>query len=766
MGKWGKSKTYVEYLKSYLIVFAVPLVLTIFGYSYSNHMVREEVLGYQTSILRRTQEIGDQVIYNHKLSKSALANDKQLKSLMRDRNWTGELMYDIVNLKDNLAGIVNSNSLMSDIHVYFPKSGDLITPKRRYSSGYTHIYAKEVGLEGGYTSIFTRNKASGYYILNPGTDKTMVFTYQNYYARNYRDIEASIVTVLKWSDIESLISEKKAADNGIIFLINEKDQVIGNEIDIKKTPFTYSFFENEGTLYNADIAGKNYICSFVSSTMSDFKYVMCVPKNEYYKKNNYLLYVIALELFLSIIIGTLLASYFAKKTSSPIEKIFLKMNQNGIDYNEERAGKTVFSKLENVMSDVLNDYQRMEDQLKEHNKALNERMLVSLLNDRRRDDKMVIEYKNELVKKMEEAWSNQGFRIIAVGFTGYEESSFNTEDEENNQDNNLNLVYFSIKNIFSEIVIGYSWGLTTESDNAVILITKDCPDLKEKIKTGIEFFKIYFKLDVYAAVSARHEDYNELPESYEEAMETANFKTFWDDAVDDIVVYESRCEGEDAPSASKYAEHIKKINNCVATKNYNGARQILEVMMDECFKKDISYMKLNQCQASGIISIVMGMFEGMENEQLESLYTKLDLPNRLLQTKSINQLRCEIDVIFDEIIQEYEEQTAFEAPKIITDIKEYIEKNYADSNLSIGAIAEKFDLTLTYIGRIFKKYTGMGILEYLHLVRVEKCKELLDEGEAVKDAAEKAGFFDSKAMIRIFRKIEGITPGQYKKRNS
>ncbi len=180
MGKWGKSKTYVEYLKSYLIVFAVPLVLTIFGYSYSNHMVREEVLGYQTSILRRTQEIGDQVIYNHKLSKSALANDKQLKSLMRDRNWTGELMYDIVNLKDNLAGIVNSNSLMSDIHVYFPKSGDLITPKRRYSSGYTHIYAKEVGLEGGYTSIFTRNKASGYYILNPGTDKTMVFTYQNY----------------------------------------------------------------------------------------------------------------------------------------------------------------------------------------------------------------------------------------------------------------------------------------------------------------------------------------------------------------------------------------------------------------------------------------------------------------------------------------------------------------------------------------------------------------------------------------------------------
>ncbi|MBP5305919.1 MAG: AraC family transcriptional regulator, partial [Lachnospiraceae bacterium] len=78
---------------------------------------------------------------------------------------------------------------------------------------------------------------------------------------------------------------------------------------------------------------------------------------------------------------------------------------------------------------------------------------------------------------------------------------------------------------------------------------------------------------------------------------------------------------------------------------------------------------------------------------------------------------------------------------------------------------EEFDLTLTYIGRIFKKYTGMGILEYLHLVRVEKCKELLDAGEAVKDAAEKAGFFDSKAMIRIFRKIEGITPGQYKKRN-
>ena len=120
-------------------------------------------------------------------------------------------------------------------------------------------------------------------------------------------------------------------------------------------------------------------------------------------------------------------------------------------------------------------------------------------------------------------------------------------------------------------------------------------------------------------------------------------------------------------------------------------------------------------------------------------------------------------MIFDEIISGCEELVENKIPQKILDAKDYIDKNYADVNLSISSVADEFGISLSYMGRMFKKYTGNGILGYLHMVRVSKCKELLDEGKSVKDAAMLSGFIDSKSMIRTFRKYEGITPGQYKK---
>jgi AraC-like DNA-binding protein len=52
-------------------------------------------------------------------------------------------------------------------------------------------------------------------------------------------------------------------------------------------------------------------------------------------------------------------------------------------------------------------------------------------------------------------------------------------------------------------------------------------------------------------------------------------------------------------------------------------------------------------------------------------------------------------------------------------------------------------------------------LEYIQSLRVQKAKERLAT-ESVKDIAKPVGFWDAQALIRVFKKYEGITPGQYK----
>ena len=76
-------------------------------------------------------------------------------------------------------------------------------------------------------------------------------------------------------------------------------------------------------------------------------------------------------------------------------------------------------------------------------------------------------------------------------------------------------------------------------------------------------------------------------------------------------------------------------------------------------------------------------------------------------------------------------------------------------------IADHFGLTLSTFSRRYKNAAGHGILDELHMVRLEAAKKLLEDGVSVSETAEKTGYVESRAMIRAFKRYEGMTPGQY-----
>lgn len=59
---------------------------------------------------------------------------------------------------------------------------------------------------------------------------------------------------------------------------------------------------------------------------------------------------------------------------------------------------------------------------------------------------------------------------------------------------------------------------------------------------------------------------------------------------------------------------------------------------------------------------------------------------------------------------------------------------------------------------------GTGVLEYIHQSRVELAKDMLKNSPEVKirDVAVKSGFCNITTFIRVFKKYEGMTPGQYR----
>ena len=101
-------------------------------------------------------------------------------------------------------------------------------------------------------------------------------------------------------------------------------------------------------------------------------------------------------------------------------------------------------------------------------------------------------------------------------------------------------------------------------------------------------------------------------------------------------------------------------------------------------------------------------------------------------------------------------------PEKLLPIMDYIDDNL-ESQLSLAAFENRFYLNRFYLSRLFKESTGINIHEYITFKRISKAKMLLSSGYSVTESCSQSGFTDYSNFIRVFKKIVGVPPGQFKK---
>ncbi len=96
-------------------------------------------------------------------------------------------------------------------------------------------------------------------------------------------------------------------------------------------------------------------------------------------------------------------------------------------------------------------------------------------------------------------------------------------------------------------------------------------------------------------------------------------------------------------------------------------------------------------------------------------------------------------------------------------IVEVISENLS-SRLSIEDIAEKCNMSLSNIKRVFAKYAGCGISEYYNGLVIFEAKKMLSDGVSVCEVAKKLGFSSQNYFSSFFKRITGLSPTEYKRK--
>jgi transcriptional regulator GlxA family with amidase domain len=102
--------------------------------------------------------------------------------------------------------------------------------------------------------------------------------------------------------------------------------------------------------------------------------------------------------------------------------------------------------------------------------------------------------------------------------------------------------------------------------------------------------------------------------------------------------------------------------------------------------------------------------------------------------------------------------------ELVKELQRSIEKEYQTIN-TIEEIIEKIPSSRRNIVRRFKHATGLPPIEYLQRVRIERAKKLLEQSNlSVGDIVAEVGYTDPKSFRKIFNKIVGVSPLDYREK--
>ncbi len=178
-------------------------------------------------------------------------------------------------------------------------------------------------------------------------------------------------------------------------------------------------------------------------------------------------------------------------------------------------------------------------------------------------------------------------------------------------------------------------------------------------------------------------------------------------------------------------------------------------------KKIIAYLLLGQIRMEESFPDIQGspLFSEKDIEELRKFYNELSVFDRdkIESISNVAMMMVKYILLENMLMPKYD--PAFD--RALAFINGNFERNLTVSEISKAALIPKSSLY-----KMFHTHFGCTVSEYINSKRIEKAEEHLRNGElSVEAISEKLGFSTQQYFSRIFKKIKGVPPAQFRKNN-
>lgn len=326
------------------------------------------------------------------------------------------------------------------------------------------------------------------------------------------------------------------------------------------------------------------------------------------------------------------------------------------------------------------------------------------------------------------------------------------------------LAYFTILNVINEILIknecGIGFRYLSNKGEIVIIFWNKFEQINELLARIYGVLKNVMDIACPIAIGKPVNGSSELMDSYRHAKQVLLNSNLLDEtesrvymqevsptiALRDLMAYSSHIElAMQAGEMGAFEELMDQISNDLTENHYLSLNQLLhfeneyQVISNRWFKHYNIPVKL-----------------------LDDMEKRLDLFFDQNGTFKLEEYKKRKQREISFFLKKVKRSAQQKSSSIIYDIEKYLQANF-DRDVKLQEISDHFYISREYISRKFKQEFNVNISDYLVRIRINKAKSLLKNSQLkIYEIANMIGYQDDKYFRKVFKKVEGITPNEYR----
>ncbi len=270
--------------------------------------------------------------------------------------------------------------------------------------------------------------------------------------------------------------------------------------------------------------------------------------------------------------------------------------------------------------------------------------------------------------------------------------------------------------------------------------------------------KEYFGLGVTLGIGSPVNLLYKVHKSYEGAVNALEYRFLYGQ---DRVLFIKDFVEMDQVRNIEISDDIRKLTLAVKLNSKAEIAESLKEIVSRLRKLVLSSARIYICVQNILVALnnLVDSLNLTDEEITERQNNLLRLLYTMKTLEEVEKLLCEYCYYIGEILAE--QRDSFSKKQAIIAV-EYIEEHYMDEDLTLQSMCSDLAISMSYFSTIFKRYTGETFIEALTKRRMKAARELLSNTTLkVYEIAEKAGYADPHYFAITFKKITGLTPKEY-----